>query len=93
MVKPLFQYLRDEGVPRMRQIVISTETVDSALVTLAFLWRGGPSILEVAENRRPYNWAYRLRRNRVGVLRGWANNIAHPARSRFCCDISPKKEN
>jgi hypothetical protein len=37
MVKPLFQYFRDEGWPRLRQIVASPESVIALLVAGAFL--------------------------------------------------------
>lgn len=37
MLKPLFQYLRDDGVPRLRQIVISPESLIAVLVVFAFL--------------------------------------------------------
>jgi hypothetical protein len=37
MVKPVFQYLRDDGFPRFGQIVFSTETLIAGLVAAAFL--------------------------------------------------------
>ena len=37
MVRPVFQYLRDEGVPRLRKILISPESLIAILVTAAFL--------------------------------------------------------
>jgi hypothetical protein len=37
MVKPLYQYFRDEGVPRLGQVLISTETLVAVLVAGAFL--------------------------------------------------------
>jgi hypothetical protein len=41
MVRPLFQYLRDEGVPRLRQILVSPESLIAVLVGGAFLGWGG----------------------------------------------------
>jgi hypothetical protein len=41
MVRPLFQYLRDEGVPRLRQILVSPESLIAILVGGAFLGWGG----------------------------------------------------
>lgn len=37
MVKPLFQYFRDEGLPRLRQIVVSPESLIAVLVAGSFL--------------------------------------------------------
>jgi hypothetical protein len=37
MVKPIFQYLRDEGVPRLGKIVVSPESLIAVLVACAFL--------------------------------------------------------
>src|ERR1700677_2670567 len=37
MVKPLFQYFRDDGLPRLRQIVVSPESLIAVLVAGAFL--------------------------------------------------------
>jgi hypothetical protein len=37
MVKPLFQYFRDDGAPRLRQILISPESLIAILVGGAFL--------------------------------------------------------
>lgn len=37
MIKPLFQYLRDEGIPRFGKIVVSTETAISILTGVVFL--------------------------------------------------------
>jgi len=40
MVRPLFQYLRDEGVPRSRKIILSPESFIAIMVAIAF-WRWG----------------------------------------------------
>jgi len=37
MVKPLFQYFKDDGIPRLRQIVISPESLIAVLVAGTFL--------------------------------------------------------
>lgn len=36
MVKPLFQYFRDEGLPRLRQIILSLEGVVSVVIGFVF---------------------------------------------------------
>lgn len=37
MVRPLFQYFRDDGVPRLRKIFISPESLVAIVVAVAFL--------------------------------------------------------
>lgn len=41
MVRPLFQYFRDEGIPRLWNIVVSPESLIAVLVAGAFLKWGG----------------------------------------------------
>lgn len=41
MVRPLFQYLRDEGIPRCGKIVFSAESAISLAVGIAFFRWGG----------------------------------------------------
>ena len=41
MIKPIFQYLRDEGAPRCRSIVVAPETILSVLTGWSFMHYGG----------------------------------------------------
>ncbi len=41
MLKPIAQYLKDEGLPRWRQILITPEALISILVVASFIKWGG----------------------------------------------------